>query len=97
MQSTYILYYFRYLTCIIFVIGAQKCCCGRSFGVNRVLKKGTIAWRCTCRLGKDWCRATVAQKGDDFIFGKNPHNCKIEFDKSLHAEIMQEVKHDVKN
>ena len=69
---------------------------GRSFGVKRKYKNGTIAWWCTCRSGIDWCRATVAQKGEDFIFGKNTHNYKIKRDKSLHAKIIQKVKRDVK-
>jgi hypothetical protein len=69
---------------------------GRSFGVKRKYKNGTIAWWCTSHSGIDWCRVTVAQKGEDFFFGKNTHTCKIKMDKSLHAEIIQEVKRDVK-
>ncbi len=70
---------------------------GRSFGVKRKCKNGTIGWRCTCRSGTDWCRATVLQKGENFIFGKNPHTCKAKLDKSLHAEVIQEVKREVKS
>jgi hypothetical protein len=37
------------------------------------------------------------QKGENFIFGKNPHTCKAKPDKSLHAEVIQEVKREVKS
>ncbi|EFX71017.1 hypothetical protein DAPPUDRAFT_256316 [Daphnia pulex] len=33
---------------------------GHSFGIKRTYKTtNSISWRCTCRSGKDWCRATV--------------------------------------
>jgi hypothetical protein len=69
---------------------------GRSFGIKQSYKTGSISWRCTCRSGKDWCRATVLQKGAEFIFGKNPHTCKAKLDKSLHAQMAAEVKKAVK-
>jgi hypothetical protein len=60
---------------------------GRSFGIKQSYKNGSVSWRCTCRSGRDWCRATVLQRGEEFIFGKNIHTCKAKLDKSLHAQI----------
>lgn len=68
---------------------------GRSFGIKQVYKTGSISWRCTCRTGKDWCRATVLQIGVEFVFGKNPHTCKAKLDKSRHALILSVVKQSV--
>jgi hypothetical protein len=65
---------------------------GRSFGIKQSYKSGSVSWRCTCRSGRDWCRATVLQRGEEFIFGKNVHTCKAKLDKSLHAQINAEVK-----
>jgi hypothetical protein len=68
---------------------------GHSFGIKQVYKSNSTSWRCTCRSGKDWCRATVLQRGEEFIFGKNPHTCKRVLDKSLNAQILAEVKKGV--
>lgn len=61
------------------------------------MKSGFISWRCNCRAPPNPCKATVKQKGIDFVFGKEPHTCKKTLDKSLHVEIRTEVKKGVKS
>ena len=68
---------------------------GNSFGIKQVYKSNSTSWRCTCRSGKDRYHATVLQRGEEFMFGKNPHTCKRVVNKSLNVEILAEMKKGV--
>ncbi|XP_076037058.1 uncharacterized protein LOC143022632 [Oratosquilla oratoria] len=65
---------------------------GYSYNVKRRRTTGTTDWQCTVRPKGNQCRATVVQKGNEFIVGKNVHNHAAQPGTDIATKISASVK-----